>query len=274
MTRRWSPTHMLQYALLLALIVYTLLPLISMLTTALAPEGSTPRGLEWPSDPQWGNFGLAWREADLLPLLLSSSLIVVAVVPTSLVLATFAGYAFAFLRMPGRRVLYVGFLAGLTLPLEALITPLYYQARSLGTFESRWAIILPLVGLFMSFGVFWMTNQFKSLTPELQQAAQLDGASRWQTFRYVHLPVVRPGLSVLGILYFLWTWNQFLLALVLVSDPRDRTMAGALGTFQSQYGTNIVLLCAAALIVMIPSLLIYLVFQRQFINALLQGGLK
>jgi len=104
--------------------------------------------------------------------------------------------------------------------------------------------------------------------------AQLDGASHWQTFRYVHLPLVRPGLSVLGILYFLWTWNQFLLALVLVSDPRDRTMAGALGTFQSQYGTNIVLLCAAALIIMVPSLLIYLVFQRQFISALLHGGLK
>jgi raffinose/stachyose/melibiose transport system permease protein len=263
-----------QYLLLTALIGYTLIPLVSMLTTALAPQDSTPHGLTWPRDPQWSNFSDAWNQAELLALLRSSTLIVLAVVPLSVTLATLAGYAFAYLHLPGRKVLFTLFLAGLALPLEALITPLYYQARQLGTFETRWAIVLPLVGIFMSFGVFWMTAQFSSLPGEMIEAARLDGASHWQAFRHVHLPLVRPGLSVLSILYFLWTWNQFLLALVLVSDPSDRTMAGALGVFQSQYSTNVVLLCAAALTIMLPSLLLYLLFQRQFVTALLQGSLR
>jgi len=263
-----------QYLLLSALIGYTLIPLVSMLTTALAPQDTTPQGLTWPSDPQWNNFRDAWNQAELLPLLRSSTLIVLVVVPVSVTFATLAGYAFAYLRLPARNALFIMFLAGLALPLEALITPLYYQARQLGTFETRWAIILPLIGIFMSFGVFWMTAQFSNLPAELIEASRLDGASHWQAFRHVHLPLVRPGLSVLSILFFLWTWNQFLLALVLVSDPRDRTMAGALGVFQSQYSTNVVLLCAAALTIMLPSLLLYLLFQRQFVTALLQGSMR
>lgn len=274
MTPRWSLTHAARYAVLLLLIAYTVFPLLSMLSTALAPEGSTPQGLTWPQDPQWGNFRNAWNQADLFPLLRSSTLIVVGVVPLSVVIATTAGFALAHLKVPAAKVIYAAFVAGLAVPLEALITPLYYQARQLGTFESRWGIILPLIGIFMSFGVFWMTAHFRSMPSELREAARLDGASEWQAFRLVHLPLARPALSVLTILYFLWTWNQFLLALVLVSDPSDRTMAGSLGTFQSQYGTNIVLLCAAALTVMVPSLLIYLVFQRQFVRALIQGSVK
>ena len=95
-----------------------------------------------------------------------------------------------------------------------------------------------------------------------------------QLFRRVHVPLARPAISSLTILLFLWTWNQFLLCIVLVDDPTRRTMAGALGAFQGQWGTDLVLLCAGSLLILTPTLVVFLIFQRQFVSALLQGSVK
>ncbi len=131
-----------------------------------------------------------------------------------------------------------------------------------------------LIGLYMPFGVFWMRTYFLSLPPELSEAAAIDGAGPWATFRRIHLPLAKPALSSLGILLFLWTWNQFILAVALVDDPNKRTAAGALGAFQGQYGTDIVLLSAGSLLIMLPTVIVFVIFQRQFIAALLQGSVK
>ena len=259
--------------ILAALIVFTVLPLLSMIATALQQQGTSPSGLSFPAHPQWHNFVDAWNAADLLALLKSSVLIVVGVVPAAVVFSTLAGYGLAATRVPGRAILYGLFILGLTLPAEALISPLYYELQGMGLLDSRWALILPLLGLFMPFGVFWMRTAFQSL-PAATEAAELDGASSWQVFRNVTLPLVLPSLSSLTILFFLWTWNQFLLVIVLINNPSDGNMAGALATFQGQHGTNVVLLCAGALIIMAPSLVIFCVFQRQFVRALLQGAVK
>jgi raffinose/stachyose/melibiose transport system permease protein len=109
---------------------------------------------------------------------------------------------------------------------------------------------------------------------ELTDAARADGVNTWQLFWRIHVPLARPAISSLTILLFLWTWNQFLLSIVLVDDPAKRTMAGALGAFQGQWGTNIPLLCAGSLLILIPTLVIFVLFQRQFVVALLQGSLK
>jgi raffinose/stachyose/melibiose transport system permease protein len=260
--------------ILSAMIVLTILPLLSMITTALQPQGTSPLGLTLPTHPQWHNFVDAWNAADLLALLKSSTLIVVGVVPAAVIFATLAGYGLAATRLPGKPVIYGLFILGLTLPAEALISPLYYELQSLGLLNSRWALIFPLLGLFMPFGVFWMRTAFQALPAELTEAAELDGASSWQTFRNVKLPLVLPALSSLTILFFLWTWNQFLLVIVLINNPVDGNMAGALATFQGEHGTNVVLLCAGALIIMAPSLVVFFVFQRQFVRALLQGAVK
>jgi len=134
--------------------------------------------------------------------------------------------------------------------------------------------VLPLVGLLMPFGVFWMRAHFRNAEGALTEAAMLDGASNWQTFWRVHLPLAAPAWSALAVPFFLATWNQYLLPLVLVDDPTRRTVAGGLGAFQGQYGTNIVLLCAGSLLIIAPSLVLFLVFQRSFVKALLQGAVK
>ena len=261
-------------ALLLLLMAITVVPFVSLFVTALHPSGTYPSGISWPSHPRWGNFADAFRVAHMGRLLASSTLIVLGVVPISLVLGTMAGFAFGHLRMPGHRIGFLVFVLGLTLPFEGIITPLYYQVRDMGLLNTRWAIILPLIGLFMPFSVLWMRAHFVGMPDDLSEAARIDGANTWQLFWRIHVPLAMPAISSLGILLFLWTWNQFLLAIVLVDDPMKRTMAGALGAFQGQWGTNIPLLCAGSLIILAPTVILFLVFQKQFVAALLQGAVK
>jgi raffinose/stachyose/melibiose transport system permease protein len=260
--------------LLIVLMAVTILPFVSLFTTALQPSGTYPSGLAWPAHPQWGNFAEAFKAAQMGRLLESSALIVAGVVPVSVLIATMAGFAIGHLRVPGSRLIFVVFLVGLTLPFEGVITPLYYEVQGMGLLNTQWAIILPLIGLFMPFSVYWMRAHFVTAPSELTDAARTDGVNTWQLFWRVHVPLARPAMSSLTILLFLWTWNQFLLAIVLVDDPTKRTMAGALGAFQGQWGTNIPLLCAGSLIILVPTLVVFLVFQRHFVVALLQGSLK
>ena len=261
-------------ALLLTLMAITILPFLSVFTTALHPSGTLPNGLEWPADPQWGNFVEAFKVANMTALLASSVFIVVAVVPVSLVISTMAGFAIGLLRIPGSRLLLLLFVFGLTLPFEGIITPLYYLARAMGILNTRVAIVLPLIGLFMPFAVFWMRAHFVNMPGELSEAARVDGASTWDLFWRIHVPLARAPIVSLGILMSIWAWNQFLLALVLVEDPTQRTMAGALGAFQGHYATDIPLLCAGTILILLPTLVLFVLFQRHIITALLQGSVK
>jgi raffinose/stachyose/melibiose transport system permease protein len=261
-------------ALLLGLMAFTILPFISIFTTALHPSGTVPSGLEWPADPQWGNFVEAFKVANMTALLASSTFIVIAVVPVSLVISTMAAFAVGLLRIPGSRVLLFLFVFGLTLPFGGIIVPLYYLERAMGIYNTRLAIVLPLIALYMPFAVFWMRAHFVNMPTEISEAARVDGATTWDLFWRIHLPLARAPISSLGILMSVWTWNQFLLALVLVEDPTQRTMAGALGAFQGHYATDIPLLCAGTILILLPTLVLFVLFQRQIITALLQGAVK
>jgi raffinose/stachyose/melibiose transport system permease protein len=260
--------------ILVILMFVTLLPFISMFTAALAPSGTYPDGLQWPSNPQWGNFVDAFNSAKLDRLLLSSLTIVACVVPASVLFGTMAGFGLAKLAPRGSQFIYLLFVLGLTLPLEVVIIPIYYEMQWFGLLNTKFAIILPLIGLFMPFSIFWMRAHFVNVPAEMSEAAEIDGASVWQQFWLVQVPLARPAVLSLAILQFLWTWNSFLLPLVLVEVPLERTMAGALGAFQGQWGTNIPLLCAGALLILAPTIAIFLIFQRQFVAALLQGAVK
>jgi len=268
-TEKW-----LGRVLLILLMAVTIVPFVSLFITALHPQGTYPPGLTWPEQPHWENFLLAFQAANMPALLWSSILIELAVVPVSILIATLAGFALGHLKPRGGRVVFIVFLLGLTLPLEGIIVPLYYLVKDMGILNTRWALILPLIGLFMPFAVTWMRAHFVNMPADLSEAARIDGANTWQLFWRVHVPLSMPAISSLAILLFLWTWNQFLLAIVLVSDPLERTMAGALGAFQGQWGTDIPLLCAGSLLILTPTLIVFLVFQRQFVAALLQGSLK
>lgn len=254
--------------------VLTVLPLVTLLSAALQEPGTLPRGIAWPSDPHWGNFRTAFETANVTNLMISSSLIVLGVVPASIVLATAAGFALAKLKVPGRRILFVLLLAGLTVPVETIITPLYFQITGMGLMNSRWAVIFPLIALFMPFSILWMRAHFVNIPHELTEAARLDGASTFKEFVRVQLPLALPSMAGLSLLLFLWSWNHFILAITFLDDPSRRTMGGALQAFQGRYATDIVLTSAGTIVVILPTIAIFIAFQRHFVRSLLQGALK
>jgi len=254
--------------------LYSIVPIVSMLSAALAKQGSIPSGLSFPKDPHWHNFVDAWNVANVTTLLISSVIIVLGVVPLALLISTMAAYALTVLDVPFGKVFYLVLLMTLTLPYEIVIVPLYQQVNSLGLLDSRLGLILPLIGLNMPFAVFWMRAHFINTPTDLSEAASIDGAGPWKAFRHIHIPLARPAIASLGLLMFLSTWNTFLLALVLINDPNKRTMAGALQAFQSKYSTDVVLLNAGALLLIAPTILVFLIMQGQFSKALLQGAVK
>lgn len=272
MTRTWSSTPRL--AILAAVALFSVFPLVSMFSAAVQPQGTSPAGLSWPADPQWHNFVDAWQVANLVPLLRSSGILVLGVLPAALAISAMAGYALAQLRLPFGGLFYLLLLLGLTLPFEIVVVPLYYQMQSLGLLNTRLGLILPLIGLNMPFAVYWMRAHFASIPEEIIEASSIDGAGPWAAFRHVQLPLAVPALASLAILMFLSTWNQFLLAIVLIDDPTKRTMAGALQGFVGAHSTDVVLLNAGALMIMAPTILVFVLFQRYFVRALLSGAVK
>jgi raffinose/stachyose/melibiose transport system permease protein len=261
-------------ALLLAFMLFSVLPLLSMLSAALQPQGTVPVGISWPSSPQWSNFADAWNVANITTLAISSTILVLGVVPIAALIATMAGYALGQLKIPGGQIFFVLLLLGLTLPFEVTIVPLYYQIRDMGLLNTRLGLILPLIALNMPFAVFWMRAHFLNVPKELSEASNIDGAGPWVAFRRVQLPLAGPALASLCLLMFLSTWNQFLLAIVLIDDPNKRTMAGALQNFVGQYSTDVVLLNAGSLLIMAPTIIVFLLFQRHFVKAMLAGAVK
>lgn len=261
-------------AFLLLAAATVIVPFLAVVSTALQPVDTLRPTLSWPSDPQWGNFIDAWSTAHFGALMRSSAIIAAVVVPVAAICSALAGYAFAVLDVPVRGALFGLFLAGLTLPYEAVVIPLYFDFRSVGLIDSYWAVILPLTGAFLPFGIFWMRAHFASVPRELMEAADVDGAGPLRTFVLVMLPTARPALTTLCLLDFMWAWNHFLLALILLRDPDKRTAPSGLGAFVQQYGQQLPLLCAGTLLVIAPVVALYFFFQRHFVSGLIQGAIK
>ncbi|MEU1425308.1 carbohydrate ABC transporter permease [Kitasatospora sp. NPDC005751] len=261
-------------AVMAAFSLAVVIPFAGIVLAALHPPGTIVAGLSWPDHPSLDSFARAWSDAGFGQLLRNSAVIAGGVVPLALVCACLAGYAFATMPFRGRKVLFGFLMLGLALPYEAAVVPLYYDLREVGLIDTPLALILALVGLFMPFGAFWMRGQFLALPKEMIEAAAVDGAGSWTILWRVLLPCSRPALTTLGLLYFVWAWNQFLLALILIQDPGRRTAPAGLGFFVGAYTIDVPLLSAATLIVIAPVVTVYLFFQRHFIAGMLSGAVK
>lgn len=184
-------------------IIFCILPFLSMFSAAVQPQGSTPEGIQFTAHPHWENFVDAWNMANITPLLISSTILVIVVVPCVVIFCSLGGYAFAQLRVPFKGLFYMLFVVGLTIPFETLVTPLYYEISGMGLLNTRLALMLPLIGLNIPFGILWMRSCFEQMPRDLIEAASIDGAGYLRTFRSIQLPLALPSISSLGILTFL-----------------------------------------------------------------------
>jgi raffinose/stachyose/melibiose transport system permease protein len=263
----------LTYAVLGAFTLIALAPILGILATALQdPSGSATFGSF--DGIHLGNFKAAWEEGNFGSYLKSSLIVAVVVVVAAGFLSILAGYAFGMMRFRGSQMLFYLFLFGLTIPIETVIVPLYYDLRDLSLTDTYWALILPQTGASVAFGTFWMRAFFRGVPRSLVEAARIDGASSWFTLWRVLVPLARPAVLTMTVLLFMWTWNEFLLALVMVSDEGLRTAPLGLSFFQGRNQADLTLLAAGAVIVAMPVVVVYVFLQRHFIRGMLSGAVK
>lgn len=258
-------------AILLLAAIITLYPLVTLVTTALAPSGASG-GISFSPHLSLSAFGYAWRSGDFSRYMANTAIVTVSVVVISAIVAVPAGYAIALVRPPGARwVLYTA-VFGFMLPVEALIVPWYYQFQSAGLINSYWAMILPQAAQSIAFGTFWMYVAFRSIPKSLSESATIDGASRLSLLWRILVPNVGPAVKTMAALVFLWTWNAFLLPLVMVSNSSLYTVTVGLSTFQGAHFNNYAALAAGSCLAALPVVIVYLFAQRSFIAGLFSGS--
>ena len=263
------------YVILSVFLLIILIPIIGLVFSAFKTDAEVIKGpLAFPSQLRLDAFKDAWTTGRFNYFFRNSVIVSVVVVVASVFLSTLTGYAFALLPVPGKKLLYPLMLLGYMVPFEAVIIPLYHMMNGVDLIDTYWALILPQVGLSVSFGTLWMTSFFRAAPRELVDAAAIDGCNRWQVLWRILWPLARPAVLTLVVLVFMWTWNEFLLALVLVQKETMRTLPVGLAFFQGRYSADIPLMAAGSLIVAGPILLVYILFQRYFIRGMLGGAVK
>jgi raffinose/stachyose/melibiose transport system permease protein len=222
------------------------------------------------------NFVGAWTRGGFSTSLLSSAFVAIVVVIGTGIVATLAGYALSILRLRWRGPIMAFLLIGIVLPPEAKIVPLYHMLESMHLLNTYWALILPQVATSFSLATFWMSNFFSTLPPSLGEAASIDGANSWKTLLHVHGPLGMSALTTISCLIFLYTWNEFLLALVLVpQNPTVQTAPLSLSFFAGNERTSEPeVIAAAAVLVALPVIIAYAFLQRRFMSGLTEGAVK
>lgn len=216
----------------------------------------------------------AWSLGNFKTYFLNSAFVTIVGMIIVVLVACPAGYAFAQLSFRGNNLLFYLILLGMALPVQAIIIPIFYQLRSMGLIDTLTGVTLVSSGLALPFSIFLMRNTFKDVPKELRESATIDGAGEWRTFLSVMLPLAKPGVVALLIFTFMNIWNDFLLPLVLLTSQGNFTISLGLYSFQGEQATNYALIFGGTVISMIPSIIVYLIFQRSFVEGMSEGANK
>lgn len=251
-------------------------PFLWMFITSLKPASAAydlpPNWI--PLDFEWGNFLKAINgPLPLLTNMFNSLLIAVVTTLGLLITAPMAGYAFARLEFPGRNAMFVALLASLMVPIQVTIIPLFLIMRNLGLINTPWSLILPSIT--WALGVFLMRQFFLTLPKEILEAAKIDGAGPWTTYRLIALPLVKNGLSALGVIAFLNSWNAYFAPSIFLNSQDTATLPLALVLMRGPFSTGQVnIIMAATALAVIPALVVFLIAQRWIIASMTQSGVK
>lgn len=261
--------------LAVSLTACVLVPFLWVISTAVKSQGDVsqdPLGL--PNVWHWDNFPKAWSVGHFGQYFGNSIKVVVPSVAGVLILSLLAAYAFALMSFRGRNLLFLLFVAGLTVPESMLIIPLFYETLSLKIVNTLWALILPQIAISLPFAVLLLQSFIKGLPQEILDAAVIDGCSPIRLLWEIVVPLSRPAILSLVVFNFMWAWNDFLFPIVLIQSDANRTLPVGLNYFQGRFLTDLPLMMAGAIITFVPLVLVYVAFQRQFIQGITSGAVK
>ena len=262
---------------ILVVLLYALIPVVWILSLSLKKTADIGDGNYLPTGGiSLDNYSSLFDSSDFVRPLLNSIIAAGAATFFSIILASMAAYAIARLKFPGKTVILSAALALAIFPPISVVGSLFDLWRSIGLFDTLPGLIIPYMTFSLPLAIYTLSAFFKEIPWELEQAAQIDGATPWQAFTKVILPLATPGVFTAAILVFIFAWNDFLFAITLTSTNDSQTVPAALAFFtgSSQFADPTGAIAAAAVVVTVPIIIMVLIFQRRIVAGLTAGAVK
>ena len=262
------------YIVLILFTAVYLVPILWMILSSFKADSELfaypPKLL--PSQFSLENYTDAWNRGDFGLYFKNTTIVAVTATVLTVVINTMAGYAFAKYKFKGSTAIFMMFLATMMLPLEVLMIPIFQVVRTFHLYNNFWGLIIPSAAT--PAGVFLVRQYFLTIPNEIMESARIDGASETKIFLRLMIRLAKPVMSVLAIFAFLWRWNDYMWPLVVIRDTKKYTVQLALANFSGQYAVDWGSLLAMSVLTMIPVLIIFLIFQKQFMKGMVAGAVK
>jgi len=270
----WISGKILLYSALIVGALLMLLPFIWMLSSSVKTQRDVFRfPIEWiPTTFQWGNYAEIWTKIPLLPYFNNTAKLTFIVMIAQVITSSFAAYAFAKLHFRGRNQLFLLYIMTIAIPWQVYMVPQYIMMSYLGLSNSHLGLIL--MHTFTAFGVFMMRQFYMGVPDELVEAARIDGLSEYGIWLKIMLPLSKPAIATMCITSFVSEWNDFMGPLIYLSDDKLKTLQLGIRMFIGQYSSDYQLIMAASVIALIPVFIMYIFFQRYFVEGVATSGLK
>ncbi len=269
--QRWAV-----YIFIYALTLLWLVPVLTALITALRTNNDILTHGFWslPSVLTLKNFGEAWTRGGLTHYLPNSFIITLPSLVLTLFLSSLAGYALSRFRFRGDRLILFVFVAGMMLPFQILLLPVFRLVNAIGLYNTYWALIIFHTAFQLGFCTFVLRNYMRTIPDEILEAARMDGCSEFRIYRQIMMPLTLPAMAALATLEFTWIFNDFLWALILVQNDKLKPVTTGLAALRGQYVMDWTVIISGSLIATLPTVLVFLFLQRYFIAGLTLGATK
>jgi multiple sugar transport system permease protein len=266
--------RILTYTILIVLSIFMLLPFFWMLSASLKLDKDVfVFPIQWiPHQPQWDNYETIWTRIPFLTFFKNTTKLTVIITFLQLATSSFAAYAFAKLEFRGRNFLFLAYIGSIAIPWQVYMVPQFIMMRRMDLVDTHLSLIL--LQAFSAFGVFLLRQFFVSIPDEILDAARIDGMSEYGIYFRIMLPLSKPALATLTIFTSVFVWNDFMGPLIYLNSQELKTIQLGLRLFIQQYSADYALIMAAALVSLIPIIVLFLLFQRFFVEGIGTTGLK
>ena len=275
-TRGRAQLHPVVWVFVIAVMGFSLIPFYWLVNTSLKKGVSLSQGELFPSQPTFENYAAVFQNAEFLLALRNSVIIAVVTTTVALVLASFAAYALARLKMRRKALILTLILSVTTFPAIAIAAPLFSIWREIGLYDTLLGLIIPKLTFALPLAIYTLTSFFREIPRELEESAYMDGATPFTAFRKVILPLAVPGLATTAILVFISVWNEFLLAVTLTTSPEARPVPVAIAFFSgtSEFDQPLGTISAASVIITVPLAVLVLLCQKRIVSGMTAGAVK
>ena len=270
--KRMEPARVIRWTILFLGGVVMVMPIVFMLSTSFKWPHEIYNLMIIPDDPTIENYTYVLEDGRFYKWFINSLIIATITTISAVIFDSLVGYTLCKFRFRGRMIVFVAILSTLMIPTEMLVIPWYLMARDFGWLNSYWGIMFP--GVMTAFGTFLMKQFFESVPDDFLEAARIDGLNEFQIWWTVAMPLVTPAISALAIFVFLGNWTAFIWPLIVTNDPTLYTLPVGLTTFSVEQNVEWELIMTGAALATIPTLIVFLVFQRYIIRGVVMTGLK